>query len=381
MPRPSVIDYAALCSYDAKRGLYYKYKSINGIRRRFSAKDPEAVFRKISEALDPVEEIPDFRRAAEAWQEAKWPTIKAKTQLSYDSALARAIEALGPRKIDGIHASDIDRLLLQMKEEGYSAKTVKTQKSVLRMIFNFAIVHDPPWITANPCVAVTIPRGLPRTKRSSPGDEIMRTIIRSVDAARFGLFPFLLLYTGCRRGEALALTWADIDLDAMEINIDKEYVFLNGSAVLQTPKTEAGVRKIPLLPALAAKLEKPPRARPGDLIFHTQGGKPLYEAAFRRSWKRYCIDTGFIIDEPEERVSRTGRRYIYHNIKPTLTAHELRHGYATLLYEAEIDVKAAQSFLGHADIHTTQQIYTDLRDRKRHADAHKLTNYMRTLEG
>ena len=62
--------------------------------------------------------------------------------------------------------------------------------------------------------------------------------------------------------------------------------------------------------------------------------------------------------------------------KPTLTAHVLRHGYATLLFEADVDEYTAQRLLGHADITTTRSIYTHLRQRKQQASLDKLRAYV-----
>ena len=59
-----------------------------------------------------------------------------------------------------------------------------------------------------------------------------------------------------------------------------------------------------------------------------------------------------------------------------LTAHQLRHGYATLLHDADIDVKDAQYQLGHADASTTQNIYTEVSARKRADVAKRLNNFL-----
>ena len=49
------------------------------------------------------------------------------------------------------------------------------------------------------------------------------------------------------------------------------------------------------------------------------------------------------------------------------TAHQLRHTYATMLYDAGVDVKSAQKFLGHSDIQVTLKIYTHLSEGKEQA--------------
>lgn len=59
-----------------------------------------------------------------------------------------------------------------------------------------------------------------------------------------------------------------------------------------------------------------------------------------------------------------------------LTAHQLRHGYATLLHEMDINVKDAQELLGHADASTTQNIYTEVSNRRKSAVADKINSYL-----
>ena len=376
MGRPKKVDYAAMFSYDSKAGLYYCSRSINGVKKKFRAKDPKELYDKVEAAVNAPPVIPTFREIAEQWQDQKWETIQDNTRVGYTSSYKRAVDQLGDRPIDAIIPADINRIILQMKAQGYAAKTVKAQKSILKMIFDFAITQEDAWITFNPVSAITIPRGLPKKKRSAPDDDVMQIIIDNVDTATFGLFPYLLIYTGCRRGEALALTWGDIDFEENEVSISKEYAYPYGMPILKTPKTEAGFRTVPLLPGLKQHLVRPPKAKDDTLLFPSPDGRPLQENAFRRRWRHYCKDVGLVTDVPEKRVSKQNREYIYHNIKPTITPHQLRHGYATLLHESDIDAKTAQSLLGHADIHTTLQIYTDIRDGHRKAQADKLTGYM-----
>lgn len=64
-----------------------------------------------------------------------------------------------------------------------------------------------------------------------------------------------------------------------------------------------------------------------------------------------------------------------HNL-PKLTAHCLRHGYATILYEANVDVKEAQRLLGHAKETTTREIYTHITERSKDKNNEKLKLYV-----
>ncbi len=63
----------------------------------------------------------------------------------------------------------------------------------------------------------------------------------------------------------------------------------------------------------------------------------------------------------------------------TITPHQLRHAYATILYEAGIDVKAAQSFLGHSNIQTTMDIYTHLSEAKKIDSVDVIDRYLTTF--
>lgn len=89
----------------------------------------------------------------------------------------------------------------------------------------------------------------------------------------------------------------------------------------------------------------------------------------------YCKDMGFVTDTPEMRTSKQGKKYVVHHYKSTLTAHVMRHGYATMLFEADVDVYTAQKYMGHADIQTTLRIYTHLRQRKQESSTAKLIKY------
>lgn len=381
MARPKKIDYAAMFSFDSKAGLYYCTRTINGAKKKFRAKDPKDLYDKVQTAMSAPPFVPTFAQVADTWQDKKWPTIRPKTQECYKAPLNRALAEYGTRPIDSITSADVARLILRMKDQGFSSQTVKDQKAVLNMIFNYAIAHDPPYLLYNPCAAIKVPRGLPKKKREAPEDDVLKKIIASVDTVDFGLFPYLLLHTGCRRGEALALTWGDIDRQTNVIHITKAYTFQNGRAVLGDTKTQSGARDVPLLPPLATHLRPPEGAQSTDLIFQATQGGPFCESSFKRRWRRYCIDAGLSKVTPVEKRNKEGRPYVWLRVDPILTPHQLRHGYATLVVESGTDAKTAQEWLGHADIHTTLQTYTDVRAKKNLREAKKFSRYMKKNYG
>lgn len=371
------IDYASLYTL-RKDGRYQGYyRDETGKRRAVYDRDPEALWHKINDPKEP--EPITFEEIAYAWKEKHWGIIRPGTVACYESPFKKAVSEFGDTPATEIEPSDIHCHLLRLRSQGLSAKTIKTQLTVYNQIYQNAII-DPEIgreIRNNPAAAVKAPTALKKAvKREAPEDEIIDKIRSNATTARFGLFALVLVSTGFRRGEALALQWQDIDFKAKEIHCSKNVVF-RGTARIAETKTSSGVRTVPLLPDLAAVLKKPKNAKKTDYIFHGEDpSKHMHEAAYKRYWLRYCRDMGFVTDEPEERISKQGKKYIVHHYKPTLTAHVFRHGYATMLFEADVDEYTAQKLLGHADITTTRAIYTHLRQKKKNESVEKLRNFV-----
>lgn len=213
----------------------------------------------------------------------------------------------------------------------------------------------------NPADSVPLPSGAKRAKkRTAPEDEIIAKIRSEAMNVDFGVFCLLLISTGFRRGEALALQWRDIDFKRKRITCDKQLIF-HGSSTITEPKTENGYREVPILPDLYPVLRfyKPKDAAPADYVFHGKDvTKPMYESFYNRHRNNYCKEMGFTDAEG----------------KHTLTAHVMRHGYATMLYDAGVDLYAAQKLLGHSDVQTTLAIYTHLKKEREANSLDKLEN-------
>ena len=108
-----------------------------------------------------------------------------------------------------------------------------------------------------------------------------------------------------------------------------------------------------------------PELAPEELLFPQENGQLMSSKTYERHWSHYCKDAGFVTYTPIQRTDKRGKPYVYQKPTITLTAHQLRHGYATILYEAGIDAQTAKVLLGHSDIAVTLQIYTHIRNKKR----------------
>lgn len=375
MPRKK-LDYASLYTL-RKDGRYVGSYTDNTGRHYVYDRDPERLWHKLN---DPKElKITTFREIADAWKDAIWDVIQDGTQSSYAAPLARAIDLFGDDMAKDIEAIDLQNHLVALKNKGFSASTIRTQRVVYNQIYKHAMV-DKRYrreITYNPAAELKIPSGTPKPKkRNAPPDEIVEQIKNNATTAYFGLFAFFLICTGFRRGEALATTWGDIDFKADTIQCSKGVSCRTGVAKIKEPKSDSGIRTVPLLPPLKSLLRRPKTAKNTDYIFHGEDpSKPMPQSTYNRRWIHYCKDMGFVTDTPEIRTSKQGKKYVVHHYKSTLTAHVMRHGYATMLFEADVDVYTAQKYMGHADIQTTLRIYTHLRQRKQESSTAKLIKY------
>lgn len=371
-------NYAAMFTL-RKDGRYQGYwKDAQGNRHALCDRDPEALYHKIEEKEKPTQL--SFRDILEAWQDKHWLRIREGTRVSYAPACDRALQRFGDRPAEDIQPAEIYNHLEYLKSLDYSAKVIKTQRMIYNLAYRYAII-DPilgQTIKYNPAVNVPLPDKMKApAKRKAPEDDIITKIRGAANTAYFGVYPLFIMSTGFRRGEALAVRWRDIDFKKDTISCSSQISY-SAAAEETDPKTAAGVRTVPLLPDIksALKLYKPKDAKPDHFVFPaTDPSKFMVETTFKRHWNHYCREMGFVTDVPEIRVSKQGKRYVVHHYKNTISPHVLRHSYATLLFEAGVDVYTAQKLLGHADIETTMGIYTHLRSKKEAQSMKKLKKY------
>lgn len=344
------INYAAMFSL-RKDGRYQASYSDDTGRHFLYDRDPEALYRRLQEAQQPKEEQePTFREVAENWERTHREEIEERTWNNYRPHMADILARNGDKRISEVGALDVSNHLTAAKAQGYSHTVVNSIRSIYRMIFDHAIAHGK--AQYNPVTSVRLPKGLKKGKRSAPSDNIIKVICANIDAP-FGLFPFFLLCTGLRKSEALALTWNDVDFTAGQIAVTKSIDYTVGAnPKIKPPKTEAGNRVVPILDILKPQLIKCKAASTSDYLFpqppSTRGGKGggmMTLRGYEGAWNRYCEASGLMADG-----------------KPTITAHNLRHGTATMMFEAGVDELTAQKILGHSRIEITREIYTDLRE-------------------
>lgn len=320
-----------------------------GKRIHFYGHSDREIDRQIMEWTATSERGRRFKEVAEEWHDAHWPTLAPNTLKGYSPAYDRAVDHFGDDPIKTIRPQDIKAFIHDFSRGGRAKKTVTTQLLVTRMIFSYAVESGD--IDFSPCDHVSVPKNLSKTRRdaASPEDEA-----RVKAAPEVWLLPYLILYTGLRKGEALALTYDDVDLEDKVIRVTKSVYHESNKPKIKQPKTASGIREVPLLDPLLPYL---PTGGHG-YIFSTDGGaSPLTHGEYNKAWAAYVKATGI-----------------------SCTAHQLRHSYATILSECGVDMKDAQYLLGHSTIAMTQDVYTHLREDRRRKTAAQLNKQLQSLD-
>lgn len=180
-----------------------------------------------------------------------------------------------------------------------------------------------------------------------------------------------MLYTGLRRGELTALSWSDVDLTAKTITVNKSYSYKAKS--LKSTKTAAGTRIVPIPDVLADYLRELPKT--SMLVFPNKDGSYMSDTSWQKLWDSYMR---VLNRKYGNFIGSADKRKALPMVIDTFTPHCLRHTYATMLYDAGVDVLTAKEFLGHSDIKTTLSIYTHLSAEKSKTDIGKLNQYLQS---
>jgi integrase len=158
----------------------------------------------------------------------------------------------------------------------------------------------------------------------------------------------LLIMTGLRRGEALGLQWADVDMEAGAVSIRRAWIPVNGIAQMSEPKTRRGRRTIALDPATLEAL-KAHAARQAD------------EQA---DWEDAWVETGFVFTREDGlplhpwHVSKAFKVHLEAAKLPEIPLHSLRHSYATLALSSGVNPRIVSGRLGHSTVALTLDVYS-----------------------
>lgn len=244
--------------------------------------------------------------------------------------------------------------------------TLSNLRSSAKAVYDLAI---PEVVLYNPLIKTTTPAGAPPEPREPISEEQQRWIRETPHAAQRA--AMLLLYSGLRRGEATALTWADVDLKDATITVSKGYDFPDKKS--KSPKTPAGVRVVSIPKILVDYLKT---QKDGCMyVLHSSKGERMTEQGWKRMWESYMRDLNVKYGyDGQQNKNRPGGLPM---AIETFTPHQLRHTFCTLMYFAGVDVLTARDQMGHKDISVTLGIYTALDKKFKKKKINRLDAYLK----
>lgn len=285
-------------------------------------------------------------------------------------------EEIGKLKLVDINNSDIRSFYLRLLDQRHmKARTLEVIQTVLYPVFKMAM--DENIIAKNPAE-----KALSEIKRSEKYKSEKKKALTLEQQKAFEnyinsdprnqqwqIFIFML-YTGLRVGEATGLTKDDIDDEEVKVNHTLVYYDKrpkNGMVfAINSPKTEAGKREVTLLPQAKEALEKNRKFLEEaeikcravvdgytDFIFVNRFGDNLHQGTLNKALRRIVRDYNL---EEIDKATKEKREPV---LLPKISTHILRHTFATRMVENDVNIKVMQDELGHKDIHTTLDIYTD----------------------
>jgi integrase len=286
------------------------------------------------EWVDPAGGRMTVAELAEHWKSSD--LSKRRSTKARDDAILRIhiLPTLGPRRLRQVTPPDIQRLVNTWAEVN-APRTVDRQYDVVRAMFAYAVRSD--WISRTPCRGIKLPAITATRRRALEPNDIIR-LAEAIDP-RYQAMVWVGAVLGLRWAEVAGLTVGSLDLLRNALTVNEQ---LGRDRQLGDPKSDAGKRQLSIPEELSTLLAAHLAARnltgaeTDQLVFTTPQGRPLDYAHWRiRTWLPAV-----------EKAGLTGAGF-----------HDLRRANATTLVAEGVDVKTAQTRLGHADPRTTLSIY------------------------
>jgi integrase len=297
--------------------------------------------------------IPDERRTTADylrwWYREVLPgSVKDSTAQGYIWILETyVIPAVGQHRLAKLTPDHVHAMLRAMEQRGLSPRTRRLTRTVLRRALTSA---EPPKVGSTKLDdALTLDQA--------------KAVLEAAKDDRFAAMAEIVLALGLRKGEVLALRWADIDFEHGTLTVNGTMKSRRGGGwYVDAPKTKRSERVLPLVDrvrdALAGRrvIQDDERLRSGadwhdhGFVFTTRTGTPVNEWNAYRWWQRLTVRAGI-----------GPRRF-----------HASRHTTATLLHEQGVPLEVISALLGHASLAITADIYTDIGLRAKREAAERI---------
>lgn len=338
----------------------YEYARVsetyNGKRYEAYGKTEKEAYKKLAAKIEKAkrgENVIGENMTVNTWYEIWEKTYKESKGLTkkslatytqkYENHIKPSIGHLKMKDVNTVHLQEILN-----RQAGMSESHVKKVSMVLKAIFkrarqNRIIVYDP-------AESLELPKFTVHKRRAITKEE-RELILKTAETHRAGLWVLTLLYTGMRPGETAALTWDNVNIKKKEITVSEAKE--SGNRNIKEPKTEAGIRVIPIRKELLDVLAPAKRNAKGTFVFTNTKGKMLDDSSMYGMWKNFVRHMN---------INAGAKMYRNEIIEPKvaddLTAYCLRHTFATDMQDAGVPINIVKEMMGHDDITVTANTYT-----------------------
>ena len=265
-------------------------------------------------------------------------------------------DTLGNMSIEAIKPSDTKEWAIRMKKNGYSYQTINNYKRSLKACFYTALNDD--LVRKNPFNWNLTDVLVDDTEhKTALTDEEVNALLSFVQMdevyQKYYNAIVVLLHTGLRISELCGLTVSDIDFEQGFIRVNHQINYDKGEYSISEPKTESGIRKIPMLKPVKEALQDEIKSRTGvkqilidgysDFVFLNQKSLPMYA---------HCYSKAF------SSLIKKYNKYHKENELPAFTPHTLRHTFCTNMANKKMTPNTLQYIMGHKNILMTLGYYT-----------------------
>ena len=354
-----------------------------GLAERGNKRKAEEFKRQCIEEYERRAELPAPERTlfadfAKSWLESKKGTVELSTWENYENVTTNhiipwfrkkklAIDEIKPAHIREYYTYKSTKGRLDRKKGGLSHATMQKHSSVLKLIFDDAVILEE--VTRNPALAVKLQKNVEDNKDEFANAvflnvEQANTVINAMEGEVLQPIVYVCLYYGLRRSEALGLKWDAISFEEDSLSIKSTVVKHKTIVEKDRTKSKKSKATFALLPEVKQLLL--------DIWAQQKKNRRLFGKAY--------VDTDYIFTWPDGHMIRPD--YVTHRFQkvlenkglPVMTFHQLRHSCASILYDKGWNVKDIQEWLRHADIETTMNIYTHISEQRKKILAKDLEN-------
>lgn len=336
---------------DAKGKRIYRNQRVTGTK-----KDAKKVLTAMLQKLDTGELLinPSLQTIEEYmkdWLEtiAK-PRLARRTHQIYTHYVqSKILPEIGKRKISRLEPRDIQKIYSGILERGLSPRTVRYTHMVLNSALKHAVGQR--MLPSNPCQHVQLPK-LKDREMAAMDDAEIKAFLEAAQTNRMRVYFNLLIATGLRPSEALALKWKDFDPMKKTLRVVRALEYVSGKAYFKEPKTKRSRRTINLHDGtVKLLLDHKEESLKSELIFPSNTGEPLdVSNVLERYFKPCMLKAGLA----EEDVTEAGNKVI----RSKFRMYDLRHTHATMLLKANVHPKIVSERLGHSSVSITLDTYS-----------------------